>query len=432
MPFIRVQKLRTDREGNIVSGSAAIMENRYVPGAKYHSRHVTIERLGRVVWLAEDKKSGIFLSSTRGLVLYDAHSNTFSAVEKDDPRIRNKGIEEWTFEAGVYKMFGDAHWLLSFLVQTDMSRVIARTFPDTADRVYVHLLHLVLSDGSNLSCENFAALSLASTLFPGAEESSPENDASFFRHLGDAPAKHAFFKNFLEVMRRRKPTFGRKCHVHPVILSPDTRRDPLVSEAYAKIRLPLALVVDRESGLVVWYELQSGKSRDANIPDTIPKKILDSLGIDVVQESPEKGAALQTLLSCPARDRGIERPDCTACRELQGCTGEVLSCAMFHYDDYMRDLFLSRDEEELAGRILAGIISANVALLVKHLADEKKTALTDIIGKLQSLMGVREGPDSVLVEMPGEHVRQIYQYLEEGRVPARLPLDEFRKELFAM
>lgn len=47
-------------------------------------------------------------------------------------------------------------------------------------------------------------------------------------------------------------------------------------------------------------------------------------------------------------------------------------------------------------------------------------------------MGVREGPDSVLVEMPGEHVRQIYQYLEEGRVPARLPLDEFRKELFAM
>ena len=105
---------------------------------------------------------------------------------------------------------------------------------------------------------------------------------------------------------------------------------------------------------------------------------------------------------------------------------------MFHYDDYMRDLFLSRDEEELAGRLLAGIISANVALLVKRLADGKKTTLTDIIGTLQSLMGVREGPDSVLVEMPGEHVRQIYQYLEEGRVPARLPLDEFRKELFAM
>lgn len=120
MAFIRVQKLRTDREGNILPGSAAIMESRYVPGEKHHSRHVTIKRLGRVVWLAEDKKSGIFLSSSRGLVLYDAGSNTFSKVEKDDPRIRNMEIDEWTFEAGVYKIFGDAHWLLSFLIQTGM------------------------------------------------------------------------------------------------------------------------------------------------------------------------------------------------------------------------------------------------------------------------------------------------------------------------
>lgn len=430
MPFIRVQKLRTDKEGNIVSGSAAIMESRYVPGEKHHSRHATIERLGRVVWLAEDKKSGIFLSPTRGLVLYDARSNTFSEVEKDDPRIRNIGIDEWTLEAGVYKIFGDVHWLLSFLIQTGMSRVIASSFLDMADRVYVYLLHLVLSDGSNISCENFSAMSLASTLFPGTEESSPESDAIFFRHLGDAHAKRTFFKNFLDVMRRRKPTFGRKCHVCSISLSPDTRRDPLVSEAYANIRSPLALVLDRERGLVVWYELVSGKNREANRTDSIPKEIRDYLGISVVQAGPEQGSPLQTLLSCPARDRGMERPDCTACREMQDCTGEVLSCAMFHYDDYMRDLFLSRDEEELAGRILAGIISANIALLVMHLADGKKTTLTAIIGKLQSLMGVREGPDSVLVEMPGEHVRQIYQYLEEGRVPARLVLDEFRKALF--
>ena len=96
MAFIRVQKLRTDREG-------------------------------KIVWLADDKKSGIFLSTIRGLVLYDARSNTFSEVEKDDPRIRNMGIDEWTCEAGVYKVFGD-DWLLAFLIQTGMSRVIARTF----------------------------------------------------------------------------------------------------------------------------------------------------------------------------------------------------------------------------------------------------------------------------------------------------------------
>ena len=41
-------------------------------------------------------------------------------------------------------------------------------------------------------------------------------------------------------------------------------------------------------------------------------------------------------------------------------------------------------------------------------------------------------PISVLVEIPGENVRQIYQYLDEERVPVRLALDEFRKALFAV
>lgn len=92
-----------------------------------------------------------------------------------------------------------------------------------------------------------------------------------------------------------------------ITLSPDTRRDPLASEVYAKIRLHsslvLALVLDRESGLVVWYELVSGKKREANITDSIPKEIRDSLGINVVQAGPVQGSPLQTLLSCSARDK---------------------------------------------------------------------------------------------------------------------------------
>lgn len=110
----------------------------------------------------------------------------------------------------------------------------------------------------------------------------------------------------------------------------------------------------------------------------------------------------------------------------------MLSCALLDFDDYMRDLFLSRDEEELAGRILAGIISVNIALLVKHLADEKKTTLTDIFGTLQSLMGTRKDEKSFLVEVPKPAVQEIYRYLAQGRGPARLDLDEFRKALFAV
>ncbi len=63
MAFIRVQKLVRDGDGNILSGSAAIKESRYVKdGGKFHSRQIVRERLGKVVWLARDGKSGIFLS----------------------------------------------------------------------------------------------------------------------------------------------------------------------------------------------------------------------------------------------------------------------------------------------------------------------------------------------------------------------------------
>ena len=73
MAFIRVQKLVRDSNGNIISGSAAIKESRYIKdGGKFHSRQIVRERLGKVVWLSDDGKSGIFLSPKRGLVFYDS------------------------------------------------------------------------------------------------------------------------------------------------------------------------------------------------------------------------------------------------------------------------------------------------------------------------------------------------------------------------
>ena len=66
MVFIRVQKLVRDDNGNIVSGSAAIKESVYVKdGGKYHSKQIVRERLGKVVWLSPDGRSGIFLSPRR-------------------------------------------------------------------------------------------------------------------------------------------------------------------------------------------------------------------------------------------------------------------------------------------------------------------------------------------------------------------------------
>ena len=68
MPFIRAQKIVRDESGRIASGSASVVDVEYVPGARYHSRQRVRERLGRVVELSEDGRSGVFRSPTRGLV----------------------------------------------------------------------------------------------------------------------------------------------------------------------------------------------------------------------------------------------------------------------------------------------------------------------------------------------------------------------------
>ena len=84
MAFIRTQKLVRSDNGRIKSGSAEIIDVQYVKNARFHSKQVVRERLGRIVFLSEDKKDGIFLSPTRGLVEYNALTDAFSNVDRDD------------------------------------------------------------------------------------------------------------------------------------------------------------------------------------------------------------------------------------------------------------------------------------------------------------------------------------------------------------
>ncbi len=61
MSYIRAQFVERDESGRIIKGSAAICE----AGKKSHSVQKQVERLGKVIWLSDDGKSGIFLSKTR-------------------------------------------------------------------------------------------------------------------------------------------------------------------------------------------------------------------------------------------------------------------------------------------------------------------------------------------------------------------------------
>ena len=72
MPHIKYQKLVYNPDKTIKSGSAAIVDTVYDSKRKGKCYHPVKEKLGKVFWLSEDKRSGIFLSPTRGLVMYDA------------------------------------------------------------------------------------------------------------------------------------------------------------------------------------------------------------------------------------------------------------------------------------------------------------------------------------------------------------------------
>ena len=113
MAFIKAQKIVRDQNGNIISGSASIVDSIYVStGSKSHSKHQVREKLGRVLYLSEDNKVGIFMSPTRGLVEYNSKTNEFADVEKDDPRITS----EIVFPVPeVHTVFGDSYLLLDFL-----------------------------------------------------------------------------------------------------------------------------------------------------------------------------------------------------------------------------------------------------------------------------------------------------------------------------
>ena len=154
MAFIKAQKLVYDEEGQIVSGSASIVDTQYGNYGNYHAKHTVREKLGKVLYLSQDKKTGIFLSPTRGLIEYSSTTDSFQDVEKNDPRIRTGILFP---EAEIHTVFADSYLLLNFLKKAGLVDILRQVFPKNTDyeRVLCHILHGILKDGSKISCDNF-------------------------------------------------------------------------------------------------------------------------------------------------------------------------------------------------------------------------------------------------------------------------------------
>lgn len=265
MAFIKVQKLVLSEDGNVVSGSAAVVDTVYDSSVKGRSRHRVRERLGKVISISDDRKCGIFLSPTRGLVEYDSAKDLFAEVGRDDRRIA--GLELFP-EPETHTVFGDSYLILSFMEKTGIAALLRSVFTKDEDfqRVLAHICHTVAKDGSHISCDDFVSRSFLSYVVPDVPLHSLYSDTKYFSDLGRDSMKVSLMKGYVEMERSGNKDFGSGCYVDstPLPNDIDIPISALCSHGTGgcEMQARLAVCLDSASGLPVWYSLFSGNIQD--------------------------------------------------------------------------------------------------------------------------------------------------------------------------
>ena len=535
MPFIRTQKIVYDEQHRIVSGSASIVDVKYVPSqGRAHSKQTVRESLGAVV-LLESKRKGIFLSKTRGLVEYDADMDAFTPVEADDERLTDSRI---TFTPSVHVVFGDVYGLLHFLHKSGFLSILQTVFPDKLqyERLLAHTLHGVLKDGSRISCDDFIAKSVASFLIPEVPLISLKSDSVFFGFMGADEAKMKFFKAYVSAMRENNPKFGRGCYVDSTPLPNDISDNPfnaLCSHGLkgCSIQMRLVLILDELTGLPVWYDIIPGNLLDVSTVRTVFDKVaaaldieVDSLVVDAGYVSKEmigmchigteksmigrmpnrKGFPFEELYNLNQdfmahhdhdfRSRGhdyfgvrreiklfgfktyayvyVDRQNAMKAygdfhdahpdefsslsgreRDWQAIRGGyfILVSNRELPPNELLDEYFGRTEIEgvfktaktyldllplrkwtdqtVRGKILSDIINTIVVLSLRKRLAETGISLTELFGKTQSLMCMRDKKNNLIIETPNKNVRQLFKVAYELKAPARLDLNAYRSQI---
>ena len=285
MPHIKWQKVTLDTDNSIKSGSASILDTVYDAKRKGNCSHPVREKLGRVVWKANDGRSGIFLSPTRGLVEYNADTDTFSEVVRTDERVKDTVVFP---DPVIHTVFGDSYLLLCFLGKCGLIGVLRDAFSKNQDyeRVLAHVLHSVLKNKSRISCDDFMEKSFASYILGDIPITSLGSDTVYFKMMGKDQSRMAFFKSFVTHMRKKNPKFGRGCYVDSTPLPNDIHDNPfnaLCSHGVAStsVQTRLVLVLDQKTGLPVWYQIMPGNVLDFSTIMSVMSDVAESLDIRI-------------------------------------------------------------------------------------------------------------------------------------------------------
>lgn len=307
MPYIKAQKIVRDNSGMILSGSAAIIDSEYVSDSKYHSKKHVREKLGKVLYLSDDKKTGIFLSPTRGMIEYCSKTDTFREIDHTD--IRLKGDSNFP-EPKVHSIFGDVYLLLEFMEKTGLTGVLWSVFTNKSlfEKVMVHTLHHVLAVGSRISCDDFLTSSFASYLFNDVPLSALHSDSSFYEQMGDDDLRIRFFRSFIDLMKHSDgyiedyKDFGKGCYVDSTPLPNEIQS--LMSNACCShgtegnsLQTRMYLVLDDKTDLPVWYGLTPGNVLDLSTINTIVSDTFISVGIEIDSMVLDAGYITRDFLS---------------------------------------------------------------------------------------------------------------------------------------
>ena len=301
MAHIDFQKIKYDDHGNITSGSASIRDTVYDKNVKGRCTHPLIEKLGKVLWISEDRKSGIFQSPTRGLVEYDVLRNNFSDVDRNDSRIRNTDLFQ---EPLVHTVFGDAYLLLKLMEKCCMIELLRQVFSQSKDyeRVICHLVHSIARNGSRISCDDYTAKSFLSYLLPNIPVASLGSDTAYYIMMGRDDVKVRFFKSFVKTMRKKHPGFGNCCYIDSTPLPNDITDNPfnaLCSHGIGSVGVQtrMVLVLDEETGLPVWFQTIAGNILDLSTINTVRDNLKELLDIDIYHMVLDAGYVTKNLIT---------------------------------------------------------------------------------------------------------------------------------------
>lgn len=301
MAFIRFQKVKVSDSGAIIGGTAAIIDVSYVrsPGNS-HSKQTVRERLGTPIYISDDRKSGIFNSPTRGIVEYDVVKDLFKEVSSDDERLSAFAESRGR---NVHSVFGDAYVFMCFLKNMGMTGVLGKVLTRKPDleRCIMHLYHRHMSNASKDRCDLFCENSFITSVMSDVPVQTLRTDTYYFETMGGDNLRLAFFTAFAEMMRRTFPDFGKSCYVDSTPLPNEAKDNPFnafnrhgTGEATKQTRL--VLVLDKASGLPVWFKTIPGNVTDVNTLKDIADDVKVSIGMEICDYVLDAGYASKSLI----------------------------------------------------------------------------------------------------------------------------------------